>query len=511
MQAVIINLVNQCAALIASGQANSILDCRPHVDATAEQLAYIRKKLQEPFDRALEKYRAEFAKTGQIVVNLIRQGPSERVAQGIERATALLAEGRTLTEVAKLLGVKLQTLCERRRAYSELWREAHHRAINSTIQFVRQADRKIIRADPNAFVLKAAAAMTECQRNGEQLFPLHGSQFTVKSLFDKKYLPMRLSEADPRTIDTYRNSVNYWVAFTKDPSLKSITVNDLIHFRDCLKKTRSRQTGGLLSATTVRKHCKAIRSIIDLAGPPAHSCRDALGILRRVPFLKLPRPAVQKEPQIVPLEVIGDVYRAADFMTWPECAGATPGHWWKCLLMVAFCTGLRRRTLFRLEWSHVDRRTGCLRVPGDIVKNGKPIIFPLTSVCLSHLRAVKPCHKLIFPFIPASGDMKVFYKWLYRLESKAGISRERRFGLHALRRTFATVLWQASPQAAQLALGHASISTTAKHYVNRTRILSEAIETLPQPGAFFEMEAISRPLSGGTLENGLTASLLRPV
>jgi integrase len=67
------------------------------------------------------------------------------------------------------------------------------------------------------------------------------------------------------------------------------------------------------------------------------------------------------------------------------------------------------------------------------------------------------------------------------LQDSAGIPRKEHFGLHVIRKTAATVLAGFSPQAAQLALGHRSLTTTVNHYINPTSIVAAALDAMPQP------------------------------
>jgi len=77
--------------------------------------------------------------------------------------------------------------------------------------------------------------------------------------------------------------------------------------------------------------------------------------------------------------------------------------------------------------------------------------------------------------------MKTFHNYFRRLQDAAGISPADRFGLHVIRKTAATVLAGFSPQAAQLALGHRSVTTTMGSYIDPRGIIGSALNAMPQP------------------------------
>jgi len=100
---------------------------------------------------------------------------------------------------------------------------------------------------------------------------------------------------------------------------------------------------------------------------------------------------------------------------------------------------------------------------------------------MEHLRKIRTDRELVFPW---PWRREAFYRQLHLLENAAGIPREDHFGLHNLRKTLATTLWADSPQASQLALGHAGSDVTIRHYVAREGIVAAALDRLPQPEAF---------------------------
>ena len=59
-----------------------------------------------------------------------------------------------------------------------------------------------------------------------------------------------------------------------------------------------------------------------------------------------------------------------------ETRDISPPHL-KPLLVVAFHTGMRRGELLGLNWTHIDREKGFIRLPAEITKEGKAKSIPI--------------------------------------------------------------------------------------------------------------------------------------
>lgn len=131
------------------------------------------------------------------------------------------------------------------------------------------------------------------------------------------------------------------------------------------------------------------------------------------------------------------------------------------LVLLSLGTGMRRGSALALEWSHLDRSGSTIRVPGEITKNGEPLISPVHSglqLVLSRWRAQGPGVGRIFPV----GDPKK--AWTGVLAS-AEIGD---FRWHDLRHSFASKLLRLGVPLATISelLGHKSIETTSRHYAH---------------------------------------------
>jgi integrase len=74
-----------------------------------------------------------------------------------------------------------------------------------------------------------------------------------------------------------------------------------------------------------------------------------------------------------------------------------------------------------------------------------------------------PTGDLIFPWPQTTVSLQRYRK---KLLAMAGISEERWFGFHGLRKAIGTEVWKMKPTAAQAQLGHEDLATTRKSYVN---------------------------------------------
>ncbi len=198
-----------------------------------------------------------------------------------------------------------------------------------------------------------------------------------------------------------------------------------------------------------------------------------------------PAELASKVPQpisvIVSAEHLDACYRAADRLGHPVVNDIDPADWWRALLVVTYNTGLRRGTLFALQMADIDWQGKQLVIPPEHMKSGQAHIMHLNKVALDHLQKIRTDRELVFPW---PENYRRFYLWFHKLQDLANIPRPEHFGLHGIRRTTATALWEIAPQAAQLALGHAGSEVTRKHYVQSSGIVARALDALPQPAAF---------------------------
>ena len=308
------------------------------------------------------------------------------------------------------------------------------------------------------------------------MFPRHDKP-TVCTFFESYVFPTCLYDDKPITIEGYRSALKLWRAITGDPPLETVTAETLTLFRDALSRRRGKQPYMKAAADTVFSRLRSIQTILDKAGPPGRRNRDAKGLIAASPWIRPPR-LETKLPRILSPETLKIVYDATAGMDWPKVPGIKAPAWWKTLLVVTYNTQLRRRTLFEMRMDEIDWPGCCLRLPGARIKGGRPLIVHLNATSLGALRRIRTARELVFP---CQGDKERFYYWFHRLQTLAGMPRQEHFGLHVIRKTAATMLAEFSPQAAQLALGHRSLTTTINHYINPVSIVGAALDAMPQP------------------------------
>lgn len=477
--------LRQLAKLVATGQT---------LKAAAESLGLRsdtysrRKEFRDFWNRELAAARAELEALGLAT----EAGPSEQVQERIRRATALLAGGQSREEVATALGVEVSTLEHYQRAYAKLWKEERDRALQAALLILRaQAGTDKVLEDPELFLRRALIAEKWARASGRELFPA-GVKPTLLSFFESYYRPVRLSDASPETLKSYQTVLKYWRLLTGDPPLSEVTAETLARHRDCLAKLRGKDPVSRLSRNSVARHLSHLQAVLDKAGPPGFRNRDAQGIIDRAPWIRRPVPQ-PKEPRFIPEERFNACYAAAAGMTIPDLDGFKPAAWWRALLVAAFNTQLRRRSLFEMRMADIDWTAGRLTLAGARMKTGRWHVVHLNAITMEHLRRIRTDRELVFPW---PHHHTTFWKTFHRLQDLAGIPAADHFGLHDIRKTAATVLWEGSPQAAQLALGHSTAKVTMRHYVQASGIVARALDALPQPAAFLAGGAITREMGG---------------
>ncbi len=221
---------------------------------------------------------------------------------------------------------------------------------------------------------------------------------TLVQFFEQWYLPMRLSDASPVTVESYRLVLRSWALITGDPPLDQITQETLLLFRDFHARMAGLDRISRKSANTVHMLLRHLQTVLGKAGPPGHRNRDAAGLIAGpVPWIKPPR-KVYTPRTIVSEETIQQVYLATVAAERPRgLAGIKPPAWWKALLVFVWNLGLRHRTVMSLKASAIDWQHKRLVVPGTTTKSGKWQWLPLADVVLDHFARSAPTASCCFP------------------------------------------------------------------------------------------------------------------
>jgi integrase len=395
------------------------------------------------------------------------------------RAAVLFALGKKFPAIEAAMKLNRRTLATWKNHWREHWEMACHSAEAQLVKMVKaQIGTAAILDDVDNYLERAKRADQIATILPEPQKP------TLCTFFESYVLPTCLYDDKPRTVVTYRNALELWRFITGDPPIEEITSETLRLFREALSKRRGKLPYMKAATNTVIGRLKAVQTILDKAGPPGPRNRDAAGLIASPPWIRPPRFEL-KLPRTLAPEVLKLVYDATAGMDWPDVPGIKAPAWWKALLTVTYNTALRRRTLFEMGMDEIDWQKNSICLSAQRFKSGRPMIVHLNPPAMEALRRIRTNRKLIFPIdaqeTPFNGYWTPFHKHFHRLQDSAGIPKKEHFGLHVIRKTSATVLAAFSPRIAQLALGHAALSTTLDSYIDPTGIIGASLDAMPQP------------------------------
>lgn len=177
--------------------------------------------------------------------------------------------------------------------------------------------------------------------------------------------------------------------------------------------------------------------------------------------------------------------RVLSFDEYKALLDVAKGHL-RAILIVAMNTGMRAGEIRKLQWKHIDRKKGFIRLPADYTKEGRPKNIPINH----HVKAVLdelplPMNPEVFVFLyqgePITWPQGVKTS-LSRICKKVGIAygRSQPDGItfHDLRRTVKTYMMQAGVDKAlrDKILGHSPAGMDIHYIVPSEEALTEAME-----------------------------------
>lgn len=172
---------------------------------------------------------------------------------------------------------------------------------------------------------------------------------------------------------------------------------------------------------------------------------------------RIPEP--RRAPQAWSQAELERLFTAIDTEDLP--VGAIPGpKWWKALHGVCWCTSERISAVLALEWDWLSENRLC--VPAEVRKSQTcDMVYHLWPEVMDLLDAIRqPERTIIFEWPQNHSNI---YKRYDRILKRAGLPHGRKSKFHRLRVSHATWVRALSGRAAPN-LGHASESTTRKHY-----------------------------------------------
>lgn len=409
-------------------------------------------------------------------------GPSDVVKERIARALRMrIIGGKTNREIAAKMGINPASIDSWRRVYAPVWNAIEEKLVNEVVVWVRQSvGTEEILDDPDLYLSRADRAERWCRAAGVDLFPVP-EEPTLLSFYRDFYLPVCLGEASDGHKAYCEIILRRWKLVTADPPLAEITPELLAKFRDSLIRSRGLKPTERMQPRTVAHMLTMIQAFLTKAGPPGPRNRDGASVIEKVPWVRPPR-WENPMPRAATEEQINAIYTAAVGMETPRLPKVKAPAFWRSLIAVACCTGLRAGTLFALRFEWIDWQRRLITIPGRSMKSRRQHIVPLNETALRHLHAIRDDEReLVFPW---RRNKRNFYHWFHKLQEMAGIPKPEWFGLHALRKWHGSQLWAMNPAAAQLSLGHRNVDVTIGHYIDGLSIVTSAINQLPQPAAF---------------------------
>ena len=314
--------IRQAVKLIAGGQ--SAVEAAKSIGTAPRVLYHYKEHYPVFWNAEHDSARQEFAALG--LEARSRLNPA--TLSSIQDATALIAAGLTLQETADRLNVKLGTVRYWKSDHAETWTRELDRAMRTTLIVIRrQAGTDAVMDDPESYLCRALACERWARRTGQELFP-PSDRPTLSSFFESHYLPSRLHDASPKTIETFRAILLRWKLLTGDPPLDEITIPALARFRDCLERTRGRSPVSRFSPQTVRSYFTHLECLLHKAGAADYRNRDGAGLIASIPWIKKP-PAEAKPVRIVTAAELNALYLAAVAMDFPKIDGFKAPAWWR--------------------------------------------------------------------------------------------------------------------------------------------------------------------------------------
>lgn len=293
---------------------------------------------------------------------------------------------------------------------------------------------------------------------------------TLRHVLQEIY-PLEFPQTEGSTLGKMRTHVARWRLLTEDCPADLIDRQKLLEFRaTCLAID--------LEPSTINSHLRTVKTLAKLAGCTVSFERLMLDESDE------PKPT----PRLQDLDRIWRVTRQSQWPTtrkvngrplWCRCA---PSLWWRAVLMLAFCTGLRRADLFGLTWDKVEAD----RIPTMNRKTKKPQYIPIAGPLQPWLNLLRRNHtaRVLGP----SDRAAQIDRELNRFASLVGLPE---LGLQGLRRASARAYERAHEGCGKLILNHGK-TVTEQSYLDIEETLRDAQPKLVYPASFLQPPTLDR-------------------
>ena len=291
---------------------------------------------------------------------------------------------------------------------------------------------------------------------------------TLTEFYEKVYLPevSKPKGVKRLTMREREVSLKYWEEITGGIAIGDVTKQTLCLYVEKLREKK-------LRPATIRKHCCALRAVLDYAGPKTETHRDAKELIPMVPAFPAVRVLYEVTARTPSREETQALIQAAHVAEFPKLPNITAPKWWECAYKMLLLTGMRKGDLLGLKWKHIQKidTFWAFVIPPEVEKTGVEKVIPISTEAQEVLNELPRGRNddFIFQF-PHSTT--TFHKTRKQIIRQARLVREDRGTFHAIRRFVATVV-----QDAQLVLGHTTAAVTRMHYQSMRRA-AEALEAL---------------------------------
>lgn len=299
---------------------------------------------------------------------------------------------------------------------------------------------------------------------------------TVRHMIAEFLTAQRAKRRSPATIEYYRSNCAKFAWFLEaqvDPpvtDIRMVTPSHVRAFFSYLDSTSSGRFGSAHPRAQVPLKPGAVQAIARAVRAFLNFCYKELE-LRRDPLHNVQMPSVPKQRvRVLSDDELIHVFNAISELGSPFIIQRT-----RAFFMLAFDTGLRAAELLALDHSHFAQQDHMLRIAGGKGDKSREVIIgyfawaEMTRYFRLRRNIKGPSDKV---FVQESGKpctygtMKNIVRRINKkIEAKTGVDPN--IHLHLLRHTFATRSLRAGMSTPLLkhVLGHASITTTEKHYI----------------------------------------------
>lgn len=282
---------------------------------------------------------------------------------------------------------------------------------------------------------------------------------TLRTLFERHYLPFIAGQASVGTVKDYRAALNAWGSFGQpDKSIDDLYGADFNRF--CTAAVKAGK-----SPATIDKWLRVYRA----------GCQFGLqeGLIDRVPVMR-PLPIDEQIKWRPTLDELGKLYRACRVAKWPDRAGG-PVVWWRTFLVLTYVGALRRSdTINRLRWDQVQADG----IHGRRQKRKRLTFVPMIPCVRKHLDMLTRESAFI---LPCPVGPRQFKEAQDAIGKAAGID----WTPHCIKRTATDEWFQADKSGtAGHIISHSRQSVTIRSYLDRVRWLTTVAPQLAIPKAF---------------------------